>query len=408
MSARMTVSALVIGGGPAGLAAALALAKSGVALALAAPVHRPSYQSGGAGIDRRTAALFGGSIALLKNLGVWDDVASKSQPLSAIRIIDDTGGLLRAPEVTFRAAEAGLDAFGYNVPNAVLVEALRVKLAEAGSIIQIVDTEAVERLEIGEHTVQVTTREGVVIEAQLIAAADGRNSICRAAAGIAAKTWTYPQSAIVCSFDHARAHRNISTEFHRAAGPFTTVPMPGNASSLVWVATPEDAQRILTLDTPAVTALIEDRLQGLLGSISNLSPRAAFPLTGLTAGSFGQNRVALIGEAGHVIPPIGAQGLNLGLRDAATLADCIIEAGADCKDIGAPHILRAYADARSPDVTSRIWTIDLLNRSLLSALPPVQLARGAGLYALTALGPLRRLLLREGIQPAMATPSLMR
>jgi 2-octaprenyl-6-methoxyphenol hydroxylase len=349
--------------------------------------------------------LFGGSIALLKNLGVWDELRPVSQALEAIRIIDDTGGLLRAPEVTFRAHEAGLDAFGFNVPNAALVDVLRAKAMQNGSGVTVIDTEAVDRLDVGQHEALAVTREGVEIEASLVAAADGRNSICRAAAGIGTTSWSYPQTAVVCSFQHSRPHRSISTEFHRSSGPFTTVPMPGNASSLVWVLTPEEADRVRTLETAAITVLIQERLQGLLGTVSNVGPRSAFPLTGLTADTFGSNRVALIGEAGHVIPPIGAQGLNLGLRDAATLADCVIAARS--ADIGTPDVLEAYARARGPDVSSRIWTIDLLNRSLLSTLAPVQLARGAGLYALTAVGPLRRLLLREGIQPSMATPTLM-
>jgi 2-octaprenyl-6-methoxyphenol hydroxylase len=398
--------AVVVGGGPAGLATALALAKSNVDVALTAPPHRPSYQSGGAGLDRRTAALFGGSVALLKNLGVWDQLAAVSQPLEAIRIVDDTGNLMRAPEVTFRASETGLDAFGYNVPNAALVDALRAQACEPASGVTVIDTAAVDRVEIGSDAATITTREGTTYSAQLIAAADGRNSICRQAAGIGTKSWSYPQTAVVCAFDHSRPHRNVSTEFHRNAGPFTTVPMPGQSSSLVWVATPDEAEHAMGLSDADITAIIEQRLQGLLGTISNVGRRAAFPLSGLTAETFAQNRVALIGEAGHVIPPIGAQGLNLGLRDAAALADCVADA-ASPSDVGASDVLRAYAAARATDVTSRVWGIDVLNRSLLSELAPVQLARGAGIYALSTLGPLRRLILREGIQPSNATPRLM-
>ena len=422
---------LVVGGGPAGLAAALALGRIGIDVALAAPPHRPTYQSGAASTfqsggasslqssaastlqsgaaaaDRRTAALFGGSVELLRNLGVWDALAPVSAALSAIRIIDDTGGILKAPEVMFRASEAGLDAFGYNVPNAALVATLLEAARQPGSGVDVIETAGVATLTCGVHSVAAITREGRSITATLVAAADGRGSICRTAAGIGTRAGDYPLSAVVCSFEHTRPHRNVSTEFHRAVGPFTVVPMPGNTSSLVWVETPVEAQRLAALDDATMSAVIEVRLQGLLGSIRSISPRAAFALSGLTAATFAQNRVALIGEAGHVIPPIGAQGLNLGLRDAATLAQCVALARRDAADIGGPAVMQAFATARNADVTSRIWTIDLLNRSLISDLAPVQLARGAGLYALQMIGPLRRFLLREGIQPSHATPALM-
>lgn len=400
-------SILVVGGGPAGLTVAVALGRIGLDVALAAPPHRPSYQAGGANSDRRTAALFGGSVELLRNLGVWEALAPVSEPLNAIRIIDDTARLLTAPEVVFRASEAGLDAFGYNVPNAALVEALLTAARQPGSGVRVIETAGVDALDCRADHAHAVTREGVKIRAQLVAAADGRSSLCRAAAGIETKTWSYPQCAVVCAFEHSRPHRNISTEFHRAAGPFTLVPMPGKASSLVWVETPEDAKRLAALDDAAMVAAIEDRLHGLVGSVSAITPRASFPLSGLSAETFAKNRVALIGEAGHVIPPIGAQGLNLGLRDAAVLADCVAEARSTSGDLGGPQLMQAFASARHTDVTSRIWTIDLLNRSLLSEFTAIQLARGAGLFALQSLGPLRRFLLREGIQPSNATPSLM-
>jgi 2-octaprenyl-6-methoxyphenol hydroxylase len=146
---------------------------------------------------------------------------------------------------------------------------------------------------------------------------------------------------------------------------------------------------------------------GLLGSIGEVGPRAVFPLSGLSAETQARGRVALVGEAAHVIPPIGAQGLNLSLRDAGTLADCVADALRDKRDIGGPETLARYAAARGGDVTQRIWTVDLLNRSLISALAPVHLARAAGLAALATVGPLRRFVVREGVQPALATPSLM-
>lgn len=395
-------AAAVVGGGPAGLAAALSLGRLGLETALVGPPHRPA----GGDNDQRTAALFTGSIELLRNLGAWRGVEAESEPLEAIRIIDDTGALLRAPEVVFTAAEVGLDVFGANVPNRPLVASLHQAALHPDSNVRLVETAGVSRLEAGDTSVILHLKEGDRIEAGLVAGADGRRSVCREGAKIGARTWDYPQSALVCSFAHERPHKRISTEFHRPAGPCTVVPLPGNASSLVWVEAREEAQRLAGLDENAFRGALEARLQGLLGGVGRIGPRAVFPLTGLSADAFARNRVALVGEAAHVIPPIGAQGLNLGLRDGAALADCVADALREGRDPGGAATLDAYNRARRSDVSSRIYAIDVLNRSLISSLLPVHLARGLGLHALRAIAPLRRLVVREGLDHALAKPSL--
>ena len=392
----------VVGGGPAGLAAALALGRLGLDVALVAPLHRAPGQPE----DERTAALLPGSVELMRNLGAWRQAGSEGEAISAIRIIDDTGALLRAPEVLFSAAEVGLEAFGFNVPNRALVAALEEAVRAPASAVAVHEA-GVEALEIGTGSVRLHLRGGGRLEAGLVVGADGRNSVSRRSAGIAARSWSYPQSALVCSFTHGRAHGGVSTEFHRSGGPVTTVPLPGRASSLVWVDRPEAAERLARLEQASFRMRLEEQLNGLLGPAGTIGARAVFPLSGLAAERLGARRVALVGEAGHVLPPIGAQGLNLGLRDVAALADCLADALRLGRDPGGPETLEAYTEARRIDVASRVMTVDLLNRSLISDLLPVHLARGLGLHALKAIGPLRRLVVREGLQPSLSAPALM-
>jgi 2-octaprenyl-6-methoxyphenol hydroxylase len=426
---------IVVGTGPAGLAAALALSAVGAEVAVVGPPPTIQPRSSlsmsrtgnflapqggtepavGAGTpeapasvgDTRTAALFAGSIELLRNLGVWDAVAPESAPVRAIRIIDDTGGLLRAPEVLFEAGEIGLDFFGYNVPNAVLRATLHDAVTRHRRV-HVVEPAAVTSVAIGHEQAILRTAEGAELAARLIVAADGRQSICRSAAGIETHSWGYEQSAIATSFAHRRVHDGISTEFHRRTGPCTTVPLPGLASSLVWVDRPAIAQRFAELPVADFRAALETRLHGLLGTLGEIGPRRLFPLSGLTADRFGRNRVALVGEAGHVLPPIGAQGLNLSLRDAAALAECVAEARRRGDDVGGPETLARHHGARRLDIASRRLGIDALNRTLIADLLPVHLLRGAGLHLVRAFSPLKRVLIQQGLHPPGPLPLLMR
>lgn len=394
-----TASALVVGTGPTGLATALALARCGVETLLAGPVP--------AAPRARTAALFSGSIELLRNLGVFAACADGSAAIKGIRLIDDTGGLLRAPEALFTAADSGLDVLGYNIPNSVLLAALR-SAVDREPRIRMVTTRAVTALEPGADMVTAHLAEGGTLTASLAVAADGRQSLCRTAAGIGTRSWTYPQTAVVALFEHTRPHRNISTELHRRPGPLTAVPMPGMSSSLVWVEEPGRAEALMALDEAAFRAELERHLKGLLGRIGPVKARAAFPLGVVTADRFAARRVALVGEAAHVIPPIGAQGLNLGMRDVAMLADAIGDAVAAGRDPGSDDVLASYDAARRSDIGTRTLAVDLLNRTLISGLLPADLLRGFGLHALNRIAPLRHAMVRQGLQPSGPLPRLMR
>jgi 2-octaprenyl-6-methoxyphenol hydroxylase len=391
-------SAIVVGGGPAGLTAAIALAAGGIDTVLAGRRPGPS--------DNRTTALLAGSVTALATLGVWELCAEQAAPLKVMRIVDDTGRLWRAPEVKFDAAEIGLDAFGYNIENRHLVAALERRASALGSLRLIEDD--VSAVEPGERAVTVALKSGETLQAPLVVGADGRRSLCREAAGISVATHEYPQVALTVSMRHSRPHRDTSTEFHNASGPFTLVPLPGNRSSLVWVLDPLDADALIECDDAELSAEIERASHSILGKIEVDPGRGRFPLTRAAARRFARSRIALVGEAAHVIPPIGAQGLNLGLRDAACVGEIAAGARRNGRDLGGINALAAYDRMRRADVGSRTLAVDLLNRTLLTDFLPVQGVRGLGLYLLDRIGPLRRALMREGVAPRASQPRLMR
>jgi len=397
MAKPLTVEVAIVGGGPAGLTAAIALAEAGIETALIA--RRPIP-------DHRTTALLAGSVTALKTLGVWDRCEAEAAPLRVMRIVDATARLIRAPEVCFAAAEIGLDAFGHNIENRHLMAALDARAEELTSLARIEDeARAVETTDSG---VTVSLNGGGRIAARLVIGADGRRSLCRTAASIESDGRTHPQTALTFNLAHARPHHDASTEFHTESGPFTLVPLPGERSSLVCVVEPPEAERIAGLDDVALNEEIEHRSHSILGKIAAEPGRGVFRLAIETVRTFGQNRIALVGEAAHLIPPIGAQGLNLGLRDAACIGELVVSAARDGGDVGAPELLTRYATQRRADVKSRTLAVDLLNRTLLTDFLPVQSARGVGLYLIDRIGPLRRAVLREGVAPAASQPRLMR
>ena len=397
MAKRLTVEVAVVGGGPAGLTAAVALASAGIETALVA--RRPAD-------DPRTTALLGGSVTALETLGVWAGCEAQAAPLRAMRIVDATARLIRAPEVCFEASEIGLDAFGHNIENRHLIAALDARAAALPALKRIEDQ--ARAVEPGETGVTVALKGGGEVAARLAIGADGRRSLCRAAAGIDTDGRRYPQTALAFILRQSRPHRDTSTEFHTESGPFTLVPLPGLRSSLVCVVEPREAERIAALEGAALDAEIERRSHSILGKIAVEPGHGAFALSVETARRFAARRVALVGEAAHLIPPIGAQGLNLGLRDAACIGELVVAARRDGLDVGSDDLLARYDALRRADVNSRALAVDLLNRTLLTDFLPVQGVRGFGLYLLDRLGPLRRAAMREGVAPRAALPRLMR
>ena len=388
--ASQTYDVVVIGGAPAGLLAATVKTEASAQTSLFA--RRAPYA------DNRTTALLGASIDLLERLEVWPRCRDKAAPLQVMRLVDDTGRLIRAPEVRFAAEEIGLDQFGFNIDNRALLAALEQRAGELPGLARF-DDEA-QTITPDADGVSIVTAQGKSLIARLVVGADGRQSLCREAAGIEVRRRDLDQAALTFNIGHSRPHRNVSTEFHTPEGPCVFVPLPGERCSVVWVVSPKEAERLIALDDDELSDAVEQRSHSILGRIAVEPGRNKFPLSIEQPKQIAKNRIALVGESAHVVPPIGAQGLNVGLRDAADIADIAGEAIRSGDDPGSPQALARYARARASDVTSRTMVIDLANRSLLSDFLPMQAARAAGLHLIGSVAPLRRLAMREGLAPS--------
>jgi 2-octaprenyl-6-methoxyphenol hydroxylase len=396
VSGREEVEVAVVGAGAAGLAAALAFARDGFRTAL---VGAPRAVR-----DGRSVALLDGSVRFLDVLGAWAGLRAEAAPLAVMRLIDDSGSLFRPPPASFEAGEIGLDAFGWSIESATLVEHLAAVTASRDDLI--LRSSPADALECGDRPA-LRLADGSRLLADLVVAADGRGSRMRTQAGLRARTWSYPQAAFTVILSHDRDHGNVSTEFHTRDGPFTLVPLPGRRSSLVWVTKPNEAERLSGLDDAALALAVEHRARSHLGRMRIDGPRGVAPLSGLSVERFVAPGLALVAEAAHVFPPIGAQGLNLGLRDIAALRDVAVDARTAGRPIGGA-CLKDYQRGRELDVRLRTTAVHGLNRTLLADFLPVDLLRGAGLLALSSIGPLRRAVMREGVLPRLNAPRLMR
>jgi 2-octaprenyl-6-methoxyphenol hydroxylase len=399
---RKQARLLVAGAGSTGLAAALAFSRAGFNVLLAGRSPPP--------LPGRTVALFEASLRFLAAIGALDEIKDKACPIEAIAMIDDTGQLLPTPDLKLRASEIGLKALGLNISNDDLVAVLLDLVAKRANI-TLIDADIEDYLFDGAGAV-ATLRDGRRIEADFVVAADGRQSRARAVAGIDTREWSYPQVALTAILAHEDPHDNISVEFHTRSGPFTLVPLPArdnapNRSSLVWLMGLADASRRLAKPREELEFELEDRSHGRFGAIKIESDFGQFRMGGMQVSRHAQGRVALVGETCHVFPPIGAQGLNLSLRDVADLEDCL--SSVDLRDAHErAAALSRYDRHRRADIGFRTLGVDILNRSLILPYLPVDFLRGAGFLAMSALGPLRRTVIREGVSPHFLLPRLMR
>ncbi len=381
----------ILGGGPIGYLAALCIADR-------LPETKRIRLITGRRVppaDGRAAALVGRSMAILDQLRLGEAFRAEGAPLAAIRIIDVTGRLLRAPTTTFRASDAGKPHFGVSLTTARIVELMAEK-AHAGGRIEIlpVDIKDIAREDQG---FRLTDDQGRAHHAPFLVAADGQRSLAREAAGIMVRRWSYPQTALTFAVTHTLDHEEISTEFHTADGPFTLVPAGDRLSTVVWMTRTEEAEQLMALDETAFARAAEKICHSILGKLTLASPRGAYPMCGLLAERFTATGIALVGETGHAFPPIGAQGMNLGFRDADTLADALKSAFTDPQTADPTEALARWDRDRRRDAGLRTAGVDAFNRSLMTDLLPVTMVRGLGLAALKNIPPLRRAVMRMGL-----------
>lgn len=370
--------AVVVGGGLAGLAAAVAVAKAGIETIHVAPQGPP---------DRRTSALMLPSVDYLQGAGLIDDPASLGHPLTQIRIIDATRRLIRAPETLFDSAEAGLPAFGWNFANVKLAAAFEAARATLPRLTTRQTTvEAMQRWDDGWA---LTLGDGGILEASLVVGADGKKSRVRDSGGFSVREHEFEQAALVCDLEIERPIGGTSVEFHYENGPFTFVPAGGTRANLVWIDQRPVLDAARSGPPEALAELFAQKSQRLFGRITPVTPAFVFPLSTLSVDLAGRDGIVLTGESGHAFPPIGAQGLNLGLRDVADLAAALAGADNAAPDF-ALRVSADYAALRSADLARTGAMVDTLFRSLLSGFLPSQALRAGGLWALKLSPALRR------------------
>ena len=394
---RQAVDILVSGGGVAGLATAAAFGAAGFGVLIVDPVP-PVTEESAEGADLRSTAFLQPSIPVLQAAGLWDRLEPHAMPLQVMRIVD-AGGPGAEPRVVrdFNAADISGQPFGWNLPNWLLRREMVARLAELPGVAfcpGVATTGVVAR----DDAALVRLSDGRQVAARLLIGADGRNSAVRRALGIGARITRYGQKAVVFGVTHPIPHDNVSTEIHRSGGPFTLVPLPDRngrpASAVVWMERGAEAQRLAALPAPAFEAEMSARSCHLFGPLTLATRRAVWPILSQRADRVTAPHVALIAEAAHVVPPIGAQGLNMSLTDLAVLLDL---AQAHRDDLGSAAMLAGYARARHLDVAVRQAGIDLLNRASMVAPQPLRDLRAGMLGAMYALAPLRRTLMKVGL-----------
>tara|TARA_E500000331_G_scaffold339490_1_gene369792 strand:- start:321 stop:1490 length:1170 start_codon:yes stop_codon:yes gene_type:complete len=383
-----------------GLSLALGLAGAGVPVAL---IERATLSDMAvASFDGRGSAVAAGSQRILDGLGLWEGIADEAEPILEIRVADGESPLF----LHYDHNEIGAGPLGWVIENAVI----RRSLADAArqSCLQVYDGTDLLHCDIGENAAVLNMANGTSISARLVVAADGRESPLRETAGIGVVRWRYPQTGIVCAVKHEAPHNGVAHEHFLSAGPFAILPMTEDRSSIVWTEHNDLAPDILALDDDAFAAQLGQRFGDFLGEIQIGSKRWSHPLAVVHAKRYIAPRLALAGDSAHAIHPIAGQGLNIGLRDVATLAEVIIDSLRLGLDPGSMTTLERYERWRKPDNMMMIGVTDVLNRLFSNDIPPIRVARDMGLAAVDRATPLKKIFMRHAMGLVGDLPRLTR
>ena len=399
-SAANSADVLIVGGGLVGAALAVALAQAGLDIIV---VDR--IEAGGqldAGFDGRASAIAQAPMRMLARLGVWEHLA-ESTPILDIRVADGASKLF----LHYDHAEIGDAPLGYMVENRHLRSALFQALGSQAGVTYLAPAEitGTRREASG---VRLTLKDGTALGAPLVIGADGRSSFMRGQTDIALTRWSYGQTAIVCTIAHEKPHNNVAHEHFLPAGPFAILPISGDRSSIVWTERDSLVPELMALEEGEFLEALGVRFGDFLGALSLAGPRWSYPLALQFAHRCIAARLALVGDAAHAIHPIAGQGLNLGLRDVAAIAEVVIEAHRLGLDIGASHILERYARWRRFDAMLMLGLTDGINRLFSNDFAALRLARDLGLAAVNRSGPLKRFFMRHAMGEAGRLPKLLK
>lgn len=397
---RINTDILVAGGGVAGLCATAAFATAGFKTICVDPVP-PIVDENADGADLRSTAFLLPSVALLKQSGLWQRLDQYAAPLRIMRIIDSGGeehGIRE--QANFDAHDIDRDAFGYNLPNWLLRREMVAHVEEL-SLASLESPVKVTNITPRTNGALVQLSDGRQVLAKMVVAADGRNSFIREKLDIDVKSWRYGQKALVFNVRCERPHENVSTEIHRSGGPFTLVPLPDvdgvHHCAVVWMETGPNADNLQRMSEADFNSELNLRACGVLGKLELASKRILWPIIAQRASHLYGPRTALLAEAAHVIPPIGAQGLNMSLADLSALVTLTTTARDAGKDFGAPEVLKEYHRTRWPDMAARIKGVDVLNRAAMAQSQNLRDLRRTGLKMLYGLEPLRKAAMKAGL-----------
>jgi 2-octaprenyl-6-methoxyphenol hydroxylase len=384
---------LIVGGGLNGPALALALAQGGLTSAVIDA--RPAPARAEKGFDGRAYALAVASRRLLTAIGVWAEVAGQAQPILQVKASDGRAGQGAAPLfLHFDAAEMEEGPMGHMLEDRYLYAAFRRAMEDTPGI-TLLPGETVVAQVTGGALARLTLASGRVLAGRLVVGCDGRGSGTAVRAGIARQGWAYGQTALVTAVDHDRPHHGVAHQFFMPEGPLAILPLPGNRSSIVWTEGEARAGVIQALPDEAYLQALRPRLGDLFGEVRLAGERFTYPLSLSLADAWVAPRLALAGDAAHGVHPIAGQGLNLGLRDVAALAEVLVTAARRGEDIGALDVLQRYQQWRRFDTTALALGMDAVNRLFSNDNPLVRLARDIGMGAITRTPALRRGFMRQ-------------